>query len=230
MNNRRYDNVSLDTMNPAPRCPVVLLLDTSGSMWGNAINELNAGLKQFIQETANDEAASMSVELEVITFDNEANVVMPFTPIADVEQNPSPLTAAGMTAMGAGLDLAYNDLQERRRLYRDNGISSYKPWVVLMTDGGPNDEWQESARKMRELGEKGKIQYIGLEIGDSVDHYTMQSILPANPEPVKLQGLRFKQFFKWLTDSLHSVSVSTVSEEDNICFGNINSWADLTNF
>jgi uncharacterized protein YegL len=135
-----------------------------------------------------------------------------------------------MTAMGAGLDLAYKDLKERRRLYRDNGISSYKPWVVLMTDGEPNDEWQESARKMRELGEKGEIQYIGLEIGDSVDHYTMQSILPANPGPVKLQGLRFKQFFKWLTDSLSNVSASTVSEQDNICFGNINSWADLTNF
>lgn len=229
MNNRKYDNVLLDTNNPAPRCPVVLLLDTSGSMWGNAINELNAGLKQFIQETANDEAASMSVELEVITFDSYANVVMPFTPISDVEQNPSPLVANGMTAMGAGLALAYNDLQERRRLYRDNGISSYKPWVILMTDGGPNDEWQESARKMRELGEKGKIQYIGLEIGDSVDHSTMLSILPANPGPVKLKGLRFKQFFKWLTDSLSSVSASTVSEEDNICFGDVNSWADITN-
>ena len=230
MNNRRYDNLSLDTNNPAPRCPVVLLLDTSGSMWGNAINELNAGLKQFIQETANDEAASMSVELEVITFDSEANVVIPFTPISDVERDPSPLIANGMTAMGAGLALAYKDLQERRKLYRDNGISSYKPWVILMTDGGPNDEWQESARKMRELGEKGKIQYIGLEIGDSVDHSTMLSILPANPGPVKLKGLRFKQFFKWLTDSLSSVSASTVSEEDNICFGDVNSWADLTNF
>ena len=127
MNNRRYDNFSLDTNNPAPRCPVVLLLDTSGSMWGNAINELNAGLKQFIQETANDEAASMSVELEVITFDSEANVVIPFTPISDVERDPSPLIANGMTAMGAGLALAYKDLQERRKLYRDNGISSYKP-------------------------------------------------------------------------------------------------------
>jgi uncharacterized protein YegL len=198
-------------------------------MWGNAINELNAGLKQFIQETANDEAASMSVELEVITFDSYANVVMPFTPISDVERDPSPLIANGMTAMGAGLALAYKDLQERRKLYSDNGISAYKPWVILMTDGGPNDEWQESARKMRELGEKGKIQYIGLEIGDSVDHSTMLSILPANSGPVKLKGLRFKQFFKWLTDSLSSVSASTVSEEDNICFGNINLWADITN-
>ena len=33
--------------NPEPRCPCVLLLDTSGSMQGQPISQLNAGLKQF---------------------------------------------------------------------------------------------------------------------------------------------------------------------------------------
>jgi len=33
--------------NPEPRCPVVLLLDTSGSMAGKPIDELNAGLQDF---------------------------------------------------------------------------------------------------------------------------------------------------------------------------------------
>lgn len=229
MNNRRYDDVSLDTMNPAPRCPVVLLLDTSSSMYGAPINELNAGLKQFIQETADDEAAGMSVELEVITFDSSANVAMPFTPISDVDRNPAPLVASGCTSMGAALRMAKRDLQQRRQLYRNNGISSYRPWVVLMTDGGPNDDWEQAAREMRELGEKGKIQYIGIEIGNDADHSTMCRILPAEPGPVKLQGLRFKQFFRWLTDSLRSVSASAVSDQDNVKLGSIRSWADLNN-
>ena len=229
MNNRRYDDVSLDTMNPAPRCPVVLLLDTSSSMYGAPINELNAGLKQFIQETADDEAAGMSVELEVITFDSSANVAMPFTPISDVDRNPAPLVASGCTSMGAALRMAKRDLQQRRQLYCNNGISSYRPWVVLMTDGGPNDDWEQAAREMRELGEKGKIQYIGIEIGNDADHSTMCRILPAEPGPVKLQGLRFKQFFRWLTDSLRSVSASAVSDQDNVKLGSIRSWADLNN-
>ena len=93
MSNRRYEDISLDMMNPAPRCPVVMLLDTSGSMAGAPINELNAGLRQFIRETADDEAAGMSVELEVISFDSKVNVVVPFTPIADVERTPAPLVA-----------------------------------------------------------------------------------------------------------------------------------------
>lgn len=225
---RNYNELNnLDVSNPAPRCPVVLLLDTSSSMYGAPIDELNEGLKQFLRETADDEAASRSVELEVITFDSDANVAMPFTPISDVDRDPDPLVADGCTSMGAGIRLALRDLKARRKMYRDNGISSYRPWVVLMTDGGPNDEWERAADEMRDLGERGKIQYIGIEIGDDADHDVMCRILPAQPGPVKLKGLRFKQFFRWLTDSMKSVSASAVSDQDNIRYRGIDDWGAL---
>ena len=147
-----YANANLDEMNTAPRCPVMLLVDTSGSMDGAPINELNAGIRQFIAETADDEAASMSVELEVITFDNQASVAMPFTPICDVDRNPAPLVANGMTCMGEALRLATHDLHQRRKMYRNNGISSYKPWVVLMTDGGPNGATQVMVERIYKYG------------------------------------------------------------------------------
>lgn len=222
-----YNDTTLDTMNPAPRCPVTLLLDTSGSMSGQPIQELNAALCQFIQETSEDEAASMSVELEVITFDDTADIILPFTPISNVKRNTASLTTGGMTSMGAALNLAKSELEARRREYRNAGISSYKPWVILMTDGGPNDNWVTAADQMRKLGEAGKITYIGIEIGNAADHGTMCQILPAQPGPVKLQGLRFKQFFRWLTDSLKSISSSAVSDQDNVKLGSIRSWADL---
>jgi len=227
MRNDRYENNSLDTMNPAPRCPVILLLDTSSSMSGRPIDELNQGLRQFIQETADDEAAGMSVELEVITFDNDADVAMPFTPISEVEREPDELVADGMTSLGAALRLASSHLRERRNLYKRSGISSYRPWVVLMTDGEPNDDWVQAAGEMRQLGEEGKIQYIGIEIGDDADHDTLCRILPSQPGPVKLKGLRFREFFRWLTDSLRSVSASAVSDQNNVKLGTIRTWADL---
>ncbi|MCQ2377802.1 MAG: VWA domain-containing protein [Victivallaceae bacterium] len=224
INNNRYAN--LDVNNPAPRCPVILLLDTSGSMC-NDMDELNAALRQFLRETAADEAASRSVELEVITFDNSAEVAMPFTAIADVDPEPDPLVSGGITAMGAALQLATEHLRERRKLYKTNGISSYKPWVILMTDGGPNDDWESAAQEMRERGERGDLQYIGVEIGNDVDHETMVRILPENQQPVKLKDKCFKQFFRWVTASISSVSSSAVSDQDNICFGDPTDWADL---
>jgi len=184
-------------------------------------------VRQFIAETQADEAASMSVDLEIITFGSSADVLLPFTPMGAVTTPPPPFAADGMTSMGAALRIAEHDLAERRALYKRNGLSSYRPFVVLMTDGGPNDDWQGPAKLLREKAERGRFMYIGLEIGDSADHRTMCQIVPAEPGPVKLKGLRFKQFFRWLTDSLKSVSASTVAEQDNVAYGSIGSWADL---
>ena len=223
-NSSRFND--FDTSNPAPRCPVVLLLDVSSSMDGAPISELNAGLRQFIHETAHDEVASMSVELEVITFSDGADAVIPFTPILNINENFSPLTADGMTSMGAALTLAYDHLQARRKVYRQNGIASYKPWVILMTDGDPNDIWQEPAQKMKALAENRRITYLGIEIGDRCDHGTMCSILPSDPGPVKLKGLHFRQFFRWLTDSLNTVSTSSVAQEDRVVLPNADAWVD----
>ena len=224
----KYSNTdNLDVMNPAPRCPVVLLLDASSSMDGQPIAELNAAVRQFIRETQADEAASMSVDLEVITFADTAERVLPFTQISQVSGTPGDIVANGMTAMGQAIAMAEEDLRERRELYRAKGISSYRPWVVLMTDGAPNGSWEAPADRFRRAAERGKFQYIGIEIGNGADHATMCRIVPAEPGPVKLQGLRFKQFFRWLTDSLKSVSASAVSDQDAVQYGDVSSWADL---
>jgi len=54
--------------NPEPRCPVVLVLDTSGSMAGKAIDDLNEGLRAFSSALKADRLASLRVEVAVIAF------------------------------------------------------------------------------------------------------------------------------------------------------------------
>ena len=221
------DNNNLDVSNPAPRCPVILLLDTSGSMSGQPLRELQSGLDQFLRETSDDETASMSVELEVITFGGAADIAADFAPVCDIADMPPLLTANGSTPLGEALRLADSELKARRRLYKQKGIASYKPWIVLMTDGCPNDDYESAAVSMKRMGEEGKLQYIGIGIGEDADFDTLRNILPERPGPVKLKGLCFKEFFKWLTDSLKSVSASSVDEQDNVRLGNVTSWADL---
>jgi Mg-chelatase subunit ChlD len=53
--------------NPEPRCPCVLLLDTSGSMQGDPIKALNQGLQAFKDDLMRDPLASRRVELAVVT-------------------------------------------------------------------------------------------------------------------------------------------------------------------
>ena len=99
----RYNDDSLDTRNPVPRCPVILLLDTSSSMKRAPIYEVNERLRQFLKETADDEAASRSVELEENSFNTVTDVALPFTPVCDVDRNVTPLVAEGSTALGAAI-------------------------------------------------------------------------------------------------------------------------------
>lgn len=54
--------------NPEPRCPVVLVLDTSGSMQGQPIVELNEGLRAFAAAIQTDRLAALRVEVAVIAF------------------------------------------------------------------------------------------------------------------------------------------------------------------
>src|SRR3954468_7487961 len=82
--------------NPEPRCPCLLLLDTSGSMRGKPIEELNLGIRAFKDELSADPMASKRVEVGIITF-GPVQIVTDFQ-TADVFQPPT-LETTGDTPM-----------------------------------------------------------------------------------------------------------------------------------
>src|SRR5208283_4890278 len=86
--------------NPEPRCPCVLLLDTSGSMAGNPISQLNEGLITFKNELTSDSLAAKRVEVAIITFGTHVQTLLEFTCAKDF--SPPFLTAGGQTPMGQG--------------------------------------------------------------------------------------------------------------------------------
>ena len=98
--------------NPEPRCPCVLLLDTSGSMQGERIEALNQGLLSLKDELVKNSLASRRVEVAIITFDSNVNVVQDFV-TAD-QFNPPILTAKGLTIMGSAIHKALDIIQERK--------------------------------------------------------------------------------------------------------------------
>ena len=211
-----------DPSNPRSRLPVILLLDISGSMGGAPINELNAGVRQFLEETALDARARASLELEIITFNDTAQVVLPFQPLPRPEMI-APFVANGQTAMGGAIRLAENDLRARQQIYRQNGNKAYKPCIILITDGEPNDNWQESARSFREMCERHKYTYFAVGVGNEVNMGILNTIVPPDPGVLKLYGVRFREMFNWLTDTLTRVTHDKVDTNGNNVLKN---WLD----
>ena len=105
--------------NPEPRCPCILLLDTSGSMQGEKISLLNEGLKTFQQALNEDGLAARRVEVAIITFDSSIHVAQDF--ISADSFLPPTLTAQGATHIGGGIQKALDMIQARKKMYK--GIS-----------------------------------------------------------------------------------------------------------
>ena len=142
--------------NPDPRCPCLLLLDTSGSMQGEPIANLNSGLVLFQTDLQQDELARRRCEVAVVTFGGTVSMMQDFV-TAD-HYYASQLTASGQTPMGAAMLQGLQMIRERKAKYRQAGIDYYRPWMFLITDGEPTDPWEEATRQVHaEVANSGMV-------------------------------------------------------------------------
>ena len=202
------DDVEFAT-NPDPRCPCLLLLDTSGSMAGAPIQALNQGLQTFQMDIVKDALAQRRVEVGIITFGNGGvRQVQDFVTVGNF-QAPT-LSVSGDTPMGEAINRGIEMLRARKDQYKNHGIAYYRPWIFMITDGAPTDSWQAAAQGIKsEESNKGLVFFA---VGVASANMNILSQIAVRP-PLMLQGLNFVDLFIWLSQSQQRVSNSKIGEQ-----------------
>ena len=193
-----------DIMNPrAKYIPCVLLVDTSASMSGAAIDELNEGLRAFGEALMSDTHASGVADVCVINFNTEVTVEIPFCPAADYVA-PT-LSAGGLTALNEAIITGLDAIEQQKALYRQLGTDYYKPWLFLLTDGSATDtEFDADAhQRLAEALANRKVNFFPMGIGSGADIQALKSYTANGNGPVlKAEKNNFKEAFVWLSNSM----------------------------
>ncbi len=220
--------------NPEPRCPLVLLLDVSQSMSdlvdvsesmsgnkksGNKkIDKLNEGIQILKEELEKDDLAKLRVEVAIVSFGQQVNVVQDFVTVDKFE--PPTLETAGQTFMGTGINKALDMVSERKNIYKEHHIGYYRPWVFMITDGEPQGEDDEvikgASQRIKEMEDGNEVAFFAVGV-EGANMEKLKGII-IKRAPLKLKGIDFREMFIWLSNSMKSKSHSQIGESVPLTF------------
>lgn len=183
------------------RLPVFILLDTSGSMKGEPIESVKSGLEAMLSTLRADPTALESAYLCLITFDREAKVLVPLSPLDEFMLPELMPPDSGPTHTGAALRLLCEEVDRNVRKTTPSQKGDWKPLLFLMTDGKPSD-LQLYRQMAEEVKKRGFAAIVPCAAG-----------MKASTEPLKLLSEQayalqtmdeadFRQFFKWVSASI----------------------------
>ncbi len=214
--------------NGEDKCLCVLLLDTSGSMSGNGIAELNQGLKQFQEQTLEDETAASRLEVAIITFGGRVQQIQSPALLTDFEMPI--LTPSGTTPMLQAIEEGIELTSARKEWYKSKGIKYYRPWVILMTDGEPDDISPVSAmgQRLKGLQENKSLVFSAIGVGDDVNMSVLDTLAQGGMTAQKLKGTNFVSFFQWLSNSIGAITAKESGDSSPAQLGSIDGWATFS--
>lgn len=155
--------------------PVVLLLDVSSSMSGDKIENLNKAVEDMLDTFAQEEKMETEILVSVITFGNQVELQVPYTKASQVQWQG--LQANGMTPMGTALKMAKAMIEDKET----TPSRAYRPTIVLVSDGQPNDSWERPLEEFISEGRSAKCFCWAMGIGQDADKGVLDRFISKTP-------------------------------------------------
>ena len=190
----------------AKKLPVILLLDVSGSMSGEKIDELYDSVVTMVNTFVDEQVKETVIDVSVITFGNEVILHTPYTSVVDLQKKGiNKFNANGATPLGVALTMAKDMIDDKTT----TPSNIYRPAVVLVSDGMPNDSWKAPLDRFITDGRSAKCQRFAIAIGNDrkmLEEFTGDPALVFMAEGAKDISGCFQKF---------TMSVSTRASSQN---------------
>lgn len=184
------------------RLPVYLLLDCSGSMYGEPIEAVKNGVQVLVSTLRQDPYALETAYLSIITFDSNAKQVTPLTELSAFQQ-PN-IQASGCTALGEALALLAQKADQEVTKTTMEKKGDWKPLVFIMTDGEPTDDLNKGLKEFKKR-KWGMVVACAAGAGANTD--TLKKITECVVSLDTADSATIKAFFKWVSASVSSGSM-----------------------
>lgn len=183
------------------RLPVYLLLDTSGSMFGEPIEAVKNGVQVLVSTLRSDPYALETAYISIITFNSTAQQVTPLTELSAFQQ-PN-IDAGGCTALGEALSLLANKVDSEVTKTTAEVKGDWKPLVFIMTDGEPTDDLNKGLVefKKRKFG-----MVVACAAGQGANSNVLKQITENVVQLDTADSSTIKSFFKWVSASIGTSS------------------------
>jgi uncharacterized protein YegL len=226
MENENFSAESAREINYEQKTICCLVVDVSASMADKPIQALNQGLQDFYGDISEKSASANRIEVAIVRFSNVVEVVL--QPVLVAEFSMPTLSAGGSTAMVDGVREAMRVVENRKKWYRSTAQPYLRPWIILISDGQPDKDQDIEALAIEIEKATKEKHFIFLPIG--VQGADMQVLTKISGfiqdtdeartwirlSPMKLDELRFHDFFKWVSASMHQYSASQRGDNLNL--------------
>lgn len=207
MSNTPFDP-SKFTAPKAKPLPVILMLDVSGSMSGSNIRNMNDAVRDMLNTFSDTENGETEIHVAIITFGTQVILHQPLTSASAIQWQD--FSAGGMTPLGTALQMA-------KAMIEDKDVvpsRAYRPMVVLVSDGGPNDEWKKPLSAFICDGRSAKCDRFAMAIGANADEAVLGKFIEGTSNPLFYaeNAKQLHDFFKFVT---MSVTMNTKSKTSN---------------
>ena len=185
------------------RLPVFLLLDSSGSMQGEPIESVRSGLQTLSASLRQDPQALETVHISVMTFDREAHVLCPLTPLEDFQVPEIVLPKSGPTHLGLALERLCQEVDAHVQLSSSDARGDWRPMLFVMTDGAVSDlmAFEEAIPEVRR---RNFASIIACAAGPKAKRAQLEMLTDRVIALETMDAAAFASLFQWVSASIRA--------------------------